>query len=66
MNKGEVVADSTNDKKKNRSFGRSLVAEKDRGTQDEVEILKLILDENPSLRQRVLDKMKAIRKMNKL
>ena len=59
-----------NDKvKKNPGGGiasKKAISEKDRGTQDEVEVIKLILDENPALRQRVLDKIKINRKMNKL
>jgi|GEM_PF-2124750 hypothetical protein len=46
--------------------GKKILAEKQRGTDDEVEVIKLILDENPALRQRVLDKIKAIRKASKL
>jgi hypothetical protein len=46
--------------------GKKILAEKQRGTEDDVEIIKLILDENPALRQRVLDKIKAIRKASKL
>ncbi len=46
--------------------GRKILAEKQRGTDDDVEVIKLILDENPALRQRVLDKIKAIRKASKL
>lgn len=60
------MANSADDKKKARSVTKGALSEKDRGTQNEVEILKLILDENPHLRQRVLDKIKAIRKMSKL
>jgi hypothetical protein len=61
------VGSNEQDKKsKPAKGGKGLSGEKDRGTQDDIEILKLILDENPALRQRVLDKMRAIRKMNKL
>ncbi|NDE16126.1 hypothetical protein EBZ80_14460 [bacterium] len=45
---------------------KGMLPEKQRGTQDDVEVIKLILDENPALRQRVLDRIKAVRKMNKL
>jgi hypothetical protein len=45
---------------------KGILPEKQRGTQDDVEVIKLILDENPALRQRVLDKIKSVRKMNKI
>lgn len=57
------------EKKKNSSSAparKGILPEKQRGTQDDVEVIKLILDENPALRQRVLDKIKSVRKMNKI
>lgn len=49
-----------------KSRGKSFLTEKVRGTQDDIEVITLILDENPALRQRVLDKIKSIRKLNKI
>jgi hypothetical protein len=53
-------------KPKGAKNSKSLLVEKDRGTQDDVEVLKQILDENPALRQRVIERIKVVRKMSKL
>ena len=36
---------------------------KSRGTQDDVELLKLIIDEHPGLKKRILEKMRVTRAM---
>lgn len=50
---------SQSDKKKNKESG-------ERGSQDELEILKIILDNNPHLKKRVLQKLREHRMFMKL
>lgn len=44
---------------KNESEGRSITAEKERPTTDELEILKIVIAENQGLKSRVIKKIKT-------
>lgn len=61
-----LATDKKDEKSGSSKLSKKLLVEKQRGTDNDLEVLKLILDENPSLRQRVLNKIKSIRNMNKV
>lgn len=60
-----MAADNDDDKSSGSKVRKGLLTEKQRGTSDDFEVLKMILDENPALKQRVLNKIKSVRKSNK-
>lgn len=60
-----MATDKKDEKSGSSKLSKKLLVEKQRGTDDDLEILKLILDENPSLKQRVLNKIKSTRTANK-
>ncbi len=46
------------------SAAKQLKRGKSRGTQDDIELLKLIIEENPGLKKRVLEKIRIARSLS--
>lgn len=58
LNQGDIMAEERNQSLEARAKANK---ERNRGTGDEVEILKMVIQENPILMQRVLDRIRYIR-----